>query len=594
VEFLNKANLAPPLSEDEVAEMEKRWPEMSADDPLVRAILYNPLAERWHTVRNYQPRFAEVLVTDASGRLVAATNKSSDYYQADEPWWQQCYANGEGHIFLSEINWDESAVSMDGSTGAVVATLCVPIRDDARIDSAGKVVGVMKVALDAAWLLQDLARLATMDDTSAQMWLVQQDGRMVPDGGAAIAPLPPRLMETIRVFHAGWTWESGISGKELLGFAQVQMPQTAGNPVSEDVAWYVIVAASRKQTLGPVYRLAGTIATGGAGFIVLCFAAGFLIARREVVRPLMELSRGAGELERGNIGFRLTAPPPDGTRGGDGIFRHDEIGQLAGDFNRMAAELERLVGQLKQASEMKQQFIDLASHELRTPVTYILGMSELAQRQQQQQHASANNGSADVKPMLEKISSKAQRLRHIVDNMFKLLSGRESYHAEMNRAPVDLRALVARVQRELDPFLEERHQQWDVSIADDVPILNADEDKLHDVLVNLLSNAIRFSPDGQRVGVRARRVSQQAVEIVVTDRGGGIARGDLPHLFEPFYTAAAGELMHHQSGEFAHRTRGLGLGLSVVKRFVELHGGTVAVASSPQGSEFTVRLPIVD
>jgi signal transduction histidine kinase len=113
---------------------------------------------------------------------------------------------------------------------------------------------------------------------------------------------------------------------------------------------------------------------------------------------------------------------------------------------------------------------------------------------------------------------------------------------------------------------------------------------VRDILSNLISNAIRFSPDGETITVRVSR-STDSMVIVITDRGPGIPSEDLPHLFEPFFTVSS-ELSRHSSGEFRHLTRGMGLGLSVVKRFVEMHGGTVRVETGPAGTSVFVALPL--
>ena len=135
-------------------------------------ILGNPLSRNWQTIQARQPRFSEVMITDAFGRLVAATNKTSDYYQADEQWWQDCYAEGRGRVFLSDIAWDDSALNTDGIPGSLVANLCLPIyaddtRPTTRRASAAEsvppiilpgrtVVGVLKASFDATWLVRQL------------------------------------------------------------------------------------------------------------------------------------------------------------------------------------------------------------------------------------------------------------------------------------------------------------------------------------------------------------------------------------------------------------------------------------------------------
>ncbi|MGE5611678.1 MAG: ATP-binding protein, partial [Bacillota bacterium] len=259
------------------------------------------------------------------------------------------------------------------------------------------------------------------------------------------------------------------------------------------------------------------------------------------------------------------------------VFRHDEIGQLSRDFNHMAAELERTVEELAKANRLKQQFIDLASHELRTPITYILGVTELAQREH-----------SPEAPLLARIASKAQRLNRIVGNMFKLLrSG--LFESTLSLGPVDLEQLVTTVVHEVEPFVKTRNQTLDVKMPTGMEPITADAEKLRDILHNLLSNAIRFSPDGTTLGLEVLD-HDGTVEIVISDSGPGIAPEDLPYVFEPFFRGQVA-LSSHSSGEYEYMTRGIGLGLSVVKRFTELHAGTVRAESTATGSKFHVVLP---
>jgi len=244
----------------------------------------------------------------------------------------------------------------------------------------------------------------------------------------------------------------------------------------------------------------------------------------------------------------------------------------------MAEELSRHVGQLKEANVLKQQFIDLASHELRTPVTYTLGITQLAQRQ-----PGAHS------PLLDKIGVRAARLGRIVENMFKLLQG-AAVENRLRLSSVDLRQLIEQVCHELDPFLRERRQRCDLQINPQTPMLLADAEKINDVLLNLVANAIRFSPDGSVVTISAAPVSE-GVELIVADTGPGIDPSDQSHLFEPFYTGDA-PLARHSSGDYAYQSRGIGLGLSVVKRFVQMHAGRVWANSSPQGTQMHVILPL--
>jgi signal transduction histidine kinase len=138
--------------------------------------------------------------------------------------------------------------------------------------------------------------------------------------------------------------------------------------------------------------------------------------------------------------------------------------------------------------------------------------------------------------------------------------------------------------------VEQRRQELILDLAPDVGTMNVEFDKIRDSLENLLLNAIKFTPDGGRIQVRAGRTVPGGVEIQVTDSGVGIEAANLPHLFKTFFTGL--DVTRHSSGHFEFGRQGLGLGLSMVKAFVEMHGGTVAVTSEPgKGSTFVITLP---
>jgi signal transduction histidine kinase len=470
---------------------------------------------------------------------------------------------------LTDVLLDESAIARTGRRGAVVANLCMPIYDT---DAPGSpLIGIMKVSFDAGWVVEQLESAVSPGYAAAEIWLVNASGTRVielTEGERRLPVVPNTLMERIRSGQRGWIKDSPIKGRELVGFAEVKMRR---GRIASDVEWYVIVAASREEALGPLYRLAWYVVVGGICLVTLCFLAGWFIARREIIEPLMALRHGAAELERGNVGYRLELSPQNAS-----VFRQDEIGQLARDFNRMADELQRNLTRLETADEVKRQFIDLASHELRTPVTYILGVAQLAQR--------TNSSEA---PLLAKIAVKAARLSRIVENMFKLVSS-GTWDARLRMTEVDVAFLLQGVIQELEPFMRERRQTLTTDVAPDLPKILADGEKIRDVLANLLSNAVRFSPDGQNISVRIQ-AKDNGVFLSVHNPGPGISEADSANLFEPFFTG--GQTSTHTSGEFAYQSRGIGLGLSVVQRFVQMHHGTVAWRNENGGTTFDVYLP---
>ena len=571
-EFLKERNARPALTQEQIDQVESRWPELTPADRLLADILDNPIARRWQAVQRHAPRCAEAIITDRSGRLVAATNMTTDYFQADEVWWQKCWDGGRGRVFIDNIGFDASAISLAGTPGALVADVCLPIFGGAPTDGP-EPLGIAKVSLQAQWLLETVMRPVGREDLGAEAWLVDASGQPVPGTDPTVrgSGLPATVISRLRADGAGHCIERLDGRKLVLGFARVVVPTIHGR---SDHERFVVVAGSHDQAVGPVYRLLWIIIACGAVFIAACFVAGWLIAQREILRPMLLLNAGVDELGRGNLSHRL--PTPDR---GPSVFRHDEIGQVAMNFNAMAAQLQRHMQAVENANRLKSQFIDLASHELRTPVTYIMGVAQLAARQQ---------GDGDNAAIMHRIAQKAQRLCRIVENMFKLLE-RGDFDARPKFAPVDVPALVESIRAELEPFLQERRQTLASSLPAEMPVFVADREKLRDILTNLLTNAIRFSPDGSEIRLEVS-LGPDDLEVSVIDCGSGITAKDREHLFKPFFTGSR-DLSLHSSGEIGYMTRGLGLGLSVVKRFVEMHGGTVVAEAGHPGTRFRVRLP---
>jgi len=271
--------------------------------------------------------------------------------------------------------------------------------------------------------------------------------------------------------------------------------------------------------------------------------------------------------------------------------------------------LQKNVNQLARSNEAKRRFMELAGHELRTPVTYLLGVCQLAQKQLQVLSSMATDGvqedersvalaaknAASITSALSKIAAKTQRLSRIIDNLLKLVNN-DQFTTRMNKQQVDMRSLILQVTADHRPFVAERKQQLVVDVPPNLPSLEADRDKLEDALSNLLSNAIRFSPDGSVVKVAAHEVIGDMLEIIVEDSGPGIPAEDLANLFEPFYTGS--DILQHHSGEFEYGSRGLGLGLAIVRRFIELHGGIVRAHAivregKTAGTQFQILLPLM-
>jgi len=254
--------------------------------------------------------------------------------------------------------------------------------------------------------------------------------------------------------------------------------------------------------------------------------------------------------------------------------------QLLEDLRRKNQELEQANAELRQANALKEAFISVASHELRTPLTILLSLPELALRMKNLDPATAD--------WFRRIQQAGTRLHRLVEQVLLMLrAGR--FERPLDHRPVDCASLVREAIEDIRPFAEQRRQHVIVDLAADLGTIEVEAGKIRICLDNLLLNAIKFTLDNGTIAVRGWREGD-AVHLQVRDNGVGIAPADLPHIFEPFFTEA--DVSRHSSGQFEFGRRGLGLGLSLVRAFIHMHGGIVQVESAPaQGSTFTIILP---
>jgi signal transduction histidine kinase len=261
------------------------------------------------------------------------------------------------------------------------------------------------------------------------------------------------------------------------------------------------------------------------------------------------------------------------------VEQHD----LIVEKRRLMAELKETNARLLEANRLKGKFIEVASHELNTPVTVVLGLAELWKL------TMGDDAQPAERAWVDRIHGAGKRLASTVERMLKLLKSDQmapSVALEM----VELEPLLRRSIADLQPFLTARNQVIAVKVAADLGSAEVDPSKVADVLTNLIVNAIKFTPDGGTIAVEALAEGSDRVRFRVTDRGQGIPVDDCRHLFEPFFTG--NDTMHHSSGDYQYGKRGMGLGLCLVKAFVEQHGGSVDVETATgRGSCFSFTLP---
>jgi signal transduction histidine kinase len=292
-------------------------------------------------------------------------------------------------------------------------------------------------------------------------------------------------------------------------------------------------------------------------------------------------------INAGNVYRYITKPwDPDELQAviREACERYDLIAErkkLMADLQAKNVELEKANSDLLAANKLKSAFIQVASHELRTPLTILLGLTDLAGR--------TPSLSEPLRGWVSRIKAASERMMRLVEQIVTMLAAGK-FEQMIQKKPTDLGELLGWAVDDVQPFLELRRQNlvrdWPAELGK-IPL---EPEYIRDGVNHLLLNAIKFTPDGGTITVHAARTQGDGAEIVIADTGIGIEPANLPHLFEPFFTGFNVE--RHSSGQFEYGRQGIGLGLSVVKEFVEMHGGTLSVQSElEKGTRFTIRLP---
>ena len=280
-----------------------------------------------------------------------------------------------------------------------------------------------------------------------------------------------------------------------------------------------------------------------------------IVFSRGVIAPVRAIAAASGRISNGHYDERVR------------VSGSDELGQFAVRFNEMAEKLE-------QVEAMRRRLIGDVSHELRTPLTTIKGSME----------GLIDGVLPATAETYQQIHAEADRLNRLVDDLQEL-SRMEAHAYQLNRRPADVASLLGTAASRMAVQAQSRNISLALEPAADLPVVQVDADRLLQVLTNLIGNAIQYSPEGARVIVSARRVSNE-VQIAVKDSGIGIPAEHLPHIFDRFYRVDASRSRRSGGGS--------GIGLTIARALVEAHGGRIWVESGGegQGSTFTFTLPV--
>lgn len=300
------------------------------------------------------------------------------------------------------------------------------------------------------------------------------------------------------------------------------------------------------------------VGLAGALIAALILFSGLINSMRA---PLARLVAGARRVAGGDLEARVETGGPV------------EIEALGRAFNEMATSLERDAKERDRIEQMKDDFVLTVSHELRTPVTVVKGFAEMLMAEKRL--------SAAQREAAEVIADSASQLQSLIEDLLDLARS-DAGRLRINPEPTAVRPLVERIGRQIRPSFEAKDQKFTVSVAKNLPQVNADPVRIEQVLANLLTNANRYTPAGSSVRLKVSQ-NGSGVEFNITDDGPGLGKEQLDHVFERFWRGDSGE---------TQAVGGTGVGLAISKSLVDLHGGTISATSDPGGgATFMFTLP---
>lgn len=338
----------------------------------------------------------------------------------------------------------------------------------------------------------------------------------------------------------------------------------------DQTAFDVYLSRELGSDLAPIVHVTEKMALIGIAAILATFLAAYLVARR-ITGPISKVVEAAEQLRAGNYEHPVQ---PQGA---------DEIAFLGRSFVEMRDALRSHVQHLRNVDQMKSNFITLAGHELKTPLTVISSFNEMI--------VSGEMGSLpkDVMDTTQLIQEKLWDLDRLVENILDM-SRAEQGLLELLTEERDLRDLMASVVDKRQAAVTRRSLELRATLPSEPCPVWIDARRIERAVLALVDNAVRFTPDAGTVHVELRRRAREVV-ISVRDSGIGISPADMRWIFEKAVEPV--DVMHHSSGRFAFGSRGFGLGLALCKAIVEAHGGRIEAQSQPGvGSEFRIVLQL--
>lgn len=607
----NKAFASLPNVTEFMLQRDQEWISLPPNETndLLTEILENDLSLSFqhfsniHSQETGTPFFGEIFLTNKYGATIASTNRLTDYFQADEEWWQESVHQ---EFLIGDIEFDESSQIL----GTVVTYRIT--------DENGTFLGVLKAVynIDAEFqLLADIERTFQRQGKSIDIIVIDTQARLLYQNKPFTLFEPhPELLEytgpSPEKFSDFFTIHNDENGVEKL-FAHVH---TLSIDDPNGLPLVLIIGRPTSELFLPIQELSTTLTMFSIIIIVFALLLGLSISH-SISSRLKKFVGITAEISKGNRDRRIE------------ITSTDELGELAQSFNYMtdqlnkshekinqhANELEKTIefrtrelkekvrelsktktamlnimedmeetntnlqktqNELRQMDIKKDQFISIAAHELKTPLTAIHGFAQLLQ------NSSIMNNKEKREKYLDIVDKETKRLSELVNSILDL-SRIDLNTVKLSYQPVDILTLMEDINKEMQIPTKAKGLQLVFSLPKTLSVIKTDKERLTQTLINLIGNAIKYTPKGTITVAVAEE--GDVVHFSVKDTGIGISRKYQDKIFDRFYQV---------DSSYTRKVGGVGLGLSLSQEFITLMGGKLWVESEPgKGSTFHFILP---
>ncbi|HEY1013329.1 MAG TPA: sensor histidine kinase, partial [Herpetosiphonaceae bacterium] len=566
-----------------LAQREQRWQGEPETSEFIRRYRNNPAAAEITRFRGTNMAHANLILTDRNGGLVAAPGeKPPRFSYADLPWWRAAYDNGQGAVFLGEVLIDPHSRR---ATLVIAVGLTNPVTN--------RTIGVLASTYELSAIQRTVEVIRP--GGSGQSALVAPDGRMV--GASDLSQIGQPIWAAAL---AGGRLEAGASGWSLgedqsaraAVIAHAGLRTTSGinlDPLRA-LGWQVVLSDTQANALAQVTRSTRIASLVGLLVVALAVLAATVMARA-LTRPIAALTVTATEMAGGQLDRQANPVGPV------------ELVTLAEAFNSLTARTRDLIGDLQtqlnlvnqreahlahaneelaaakaaaeEANQMKSRFMANMSHELRTPLNSIINFTRIIMA------GMSGPVTEEQVDFLNRVRFSGEHLLGLINDILDI-SKIEAGRMELLGEEMDLLPVFKSVMATAAGLTKEKPIELHLDVPESLPPIWVDKSRFRQVLLNLISNAAKFTKQGE-ISVRAQIVDNELC-VSVRDTGIGIAPADQQKIFEEF---------RQIQGDLTREYQGTGLGLPISRRLVEMHGGEMWVESAPgAGSTFFFTLPI--